>query len=216
MTTPPKNLPLFAESVRSSESDPFHYEGLAQQAGYTLVAGVDEAGRGPLAGPVVAAAVVLSPESTLSGIQDSKKMTAKAREAAFPVILEKARAVGIGVVSPTYIDECNILRAALEAMRRAVSALDPGPDYLLVDGIHQVPFPLPQRCLKKGDRISRTISAASVLAKVYRDRIMGCYDRDYPVYGFGRNKGYGTAFHLEALKRHGPCPLHRLTFRGVS
>ena len=213
--TPPKNPPLFSESVSSLSHDPFFHEGLLRQAGYDLIAGVDEAGRGPLAGPVVAAAVTLPHGSELAGIKDSKEMTAKAREGAFSVIHREALAVGIGVISPQYIDEFNILKASLEAMRRAVLALDPQPEFLLVDGIHKVPFPIPQWCLKKGDRISRSISAASVVAKVYRDRIMRSYSKMYPAYEFHRNKGYGTRQHLEALKRYGASPLHRKTFKGV-
>jgi ribonuclease HII len=180
-----------------------------------LIGGVDEAGRGPLAGPVVAAAVILPRGVELKGIKDSKKMTEKAREKAFPVILSKALATGVGVVSHRYIDEHNILKASLEAMRRAVLCLDPQPEFILVDGIQSIPLPIPQKCLKKGDRISRSISAASIVAKVYRDRIMVRFHEMYPVYGFDRHKGYGTKGHLSALRRHGASPIHRLTFRGV-
>ena len=195
--------------------DPFVYEGLARKAGYGLIAGVDEAGRGPLAGPVVAAAVILPQGIELAGVRDSKRMTAKAREAAFVDINRQALGSGIGVVSHRHIEKFNILRASLEAMRRAVLALDPQPEFLLVDGINRVPLPIPQRCLKKGDQISKSISAASVLAKVYRDRIMDSYHERYPVYGFAKHKGYGTQRHLETLKKYGPCPVHRLTFKGV-
>ena len=211
----PENLSLFPESVGRPAGDPFFYEGLARKAGYHLIAGVDEAGRGPLAGPVVAAAVIFPANPELPGVKDSKMMTAGARDEAFPVIHDEALATAIGVVSREYIDEFNILKASLEAMVRAVKALDPRPETLLVDGIHPVPLPITQKCLKRGDQISRTISAASVLAKVYRDRIMRSYHRMNPVYGFDKNKGYGTRQHLEALKRHGPCPVHRLTFNGV-
>jgi ribonuclease HII len=216
LRTSPKNLPLFSGSLSSSTLDPFFYEGLLRKAGYGVIAGVDEAGRGPLAGPVVAAAVTVPQGTELAGIKDSKKMSAKAREEAFPVIHRKALAVGIGVVSHHYIDEFNILRASLEAMRRAVLALDPQPEFLLIDGIHRVPFSIPQWCLKKGDQISRSISAASVVAKVYRDRIMHSYSKRYPVYGFDKNKGYGTRQHLAAIRQYGASPLHRVTFRGVS
>jgi ribonuclease HII len=143
-------------------------------------------------------------------------MTPGAREKAFSDIRHQALAMGIGVVSHDYIDEFNILRASLEAMRRAVSALDPQPEFLLVDGIHMIPLPVPQRCLKKGDQISRSISAASVLAKVYRDRIMRSYHRMYPLYDFDKNKGYGTRRHLDALRQYGASPIHRKTFRGVT
>ncbi|MEA2040171.1 MAG: ribonuclease HII [Thermodesulfobacteriota bacterium] len=196
--------------------DPFFFEDLARKAGYRLIAGVDEAGRGPLAGPVVAAAVIVSEGEQLAGIQDSKKMTEKARENAFPVILRQSVATGIGVVSHKYIDEFNILKASLEAMRQAVIALNTQTEFLLVDGIHEVPLQVPQWCLKKGDQVSRSISAASVLAKVYRDRIMRSYHEMYPMFGFDQNKGYGTPRHLAALRQYGKSPLHRISFRGVS
>lgn len=215
MFTPPKNLSLFPKNTSSSVCDPFFYEELARKAGYGLIAGIDEAGRGPLAGPVVAAAVILPLGVELTGVRDSKKMTAKAREEAFVVIIRQALSSGIGVVSHGYVDEFNVLRASLEAMRRAVLALDPQPEFLLVDGINSVPLQIPQRCLKRGDQTSKSISAASVVAKVYRDRIMDSYHERYPAYGFTKHKGYGTQSHLEALKRFGPCPVHRLTFKGV-
>lgn len=180
-----------------------------------MIAGVDEAGRGPLAGPVVAAAVMIPEGISVDGVRDSKKMTAKAREKAFDEILDAAIYVSIGVVSHGFIDQFNILKAALEAMKRAVLALEPAPDYLLVDGIQRVPVSMPQMPLKKGDQISHSISAASVMAKVYRDRIMRAYHGQFPEYGFFNNKGYGTAQHLRAIKEHGPCPIHRRTFRGV-
>ncbi len=215
MPSPPKNLPLFPESIYSSTLEPFFYEDLARREGYAWIAGVDEAGRGPLAGPVVAGAVILPQGVELAGVTDSKKMNARAREQAFPGIHEAALTTGIGVVSHRYIDEFNILKASLEAMRRAIMALDPLPDFLLIDGISSVPMSIPQRCLKKGDLISRSISAASVLAKVYRDRIMLRYHEMYPKYGFDKHKGYGTARHMEAIRQHGPSPIHRMTFRGV-
>ena len=210
-----KNLPLFSETEVPSEIDPFFYERSARNAGYGLVAGVDEAGRGPLAGPVVAASVILPEGLRFEGVKDSKKMTEKARRRAFSEITRTALAVGIGVVSHGFIDSHNILKATLEAMKEAVQDLDPRPDFLLVDGIQAVPVPLPQRSIKKGDQLSHSISAASVVAKVYRDNIMRSYDRVYPAYGFQDNKGYGTARHLAALKEHGPSAVHRLTFRGV-
>ena len=181
-----------------------------------MIAGVDEAGRGPLAGPVVAGAVILPQGVELAGVTDSKKMSPEARDQVFSTIHREALATGIGVVSHRYIDEFNILKASLEAMKRAILALDPLPDFLLIDGIHSVPLSIPQRCLKKGDLISRSISAASVLAKVYRDRIMCCYHRAYPEYGFDKHKGYGTAQHMAAIKEHGPSPVHRMTFKGVT
>lgn len=215
MITLSNNLHLFRESNIPSETDPLFHESMARQAGYGLIAGVDEAGRGPLAGPVVAAAVILPEGKTLQGIKDSKKMTEKAREKAFPVIDYEALALGIGVVSHRYIDEFNILKASLKAMKLAVLSLDPSPEYLLVDGINKVPVNILQKCLKKGDQLSLSISAASVMAKVYRDRIMRSYHEQYPVYGFHKNKGYGTAQHLVAIKHHGPSSIHRLTFKGV-
>ena len=215
MSKPPENLLLFPENGEVPPLNPFHYENLAWCSGYALVAGIDEVGRGPLAGPVVAAAVILPRELELDGVDDSKTMTEKARDKAFPGIQSSALAMGIGVVSRAYIERHNILRASLEAMRRAVSFLEPQPDLLLVDGIHPVPSSIAQWCLKKGDRLSRSISAASVVAKVYRDRIMRCYHKAYPVYGFDKNKGYGTRRHLEVLRTNGHCPIHRRTFKGV-
>jgi len=213
---PYENLRLFPDYAQISKGDPFFHEGLAREAGYQLIAGVDEAGRGPLAGPVVAAAVIFEGRPNLPDIKDSKQMTARKREEAFAVIQREALATGIGVVSRWYIDEFNILKASLEAMSRAVAVLDPQPDILLVDGIHPVPVSIKQKCLKKGDQICRSISAASILAKVYRDRIMRACHKMYPVYGFDKNKGYGTSRHLAALKEHGPCPIHRLTFKRVN
>jgi len=208
------NLTLFPDLGPRMEH-PLFFEAAARRSGYVRIAGVDEAGRGPLAGPVVAAAVVLPESVDLPGVRDSKIMTEKARAQAFSVIHERAVSVGIGVVGPAYIDEHNILLATLEAMKRAVSFLEPGPDFLLVDGNQAVPVPIRQECLKKGDRRSLSISAASVMAKVYRDRIMCSYDMRFPDYGFSIHKGYGTAKHLEALRRCGACPIHRRSFRGV-
>jgi ribonuclease HII len=180
-----------------------------------LVAGIDEAGRGPLAGPVVAAAVILPDGEMLHGVTDSKMMRAPARKKAFELITTRAVAVAVGVVSHRYIDKNNILQATLEAMKRAAEALDPEPDFLLVDGINKVPLPTGQLCIKKGDRRSMSISAASVIAKVYRDRIMEAYHRQFPGYGFDAHKGYGTAAHMEAIRRLGPCMVHRMSFKGV-
>ncbi len=209
------DLPLFPEHPIPVNLDPLHFESLLRKAGYQRVAGVDEVGRGPLAGPVVAAAVILPEGVALAHVRDSKQMTAKAREEVFPVIVQKALAVAVGVVPHQVIDAGNILRASLEAMKRAVLALDPRPDVCLVDGPHPLPLSIAQRCLKKGDRLSHSISAASIVAKVYRDRLMCAYHEQYPEYGFAENKGYGTSRHLEALRRHGACAIHRLTFKGV-
>ncbi len=179
------------------------------------MAGVDEAGRGPLAGPVVAAALILPKGLELDCVHDSKKMSEKAREYAFSDILQRGLTFGIGVLSQKYIDENNILKASLEAMKRAVCSLGARPDFLLIDGIHPVPINIPQKCVKRGDQKCKSISAASVVAKVYRDRIMMAYHKMFPEYGFDKNKGYGTAQHREALRRFGPSPIHRMTFRGV-
>jgi ribonuclease HII len=210
-----KNQPLLPGSFTLKPVNTLFYEALAGKDGYALIAGVDEAGRGPLAGPVVAAAVIMPVGLTLSGIKDSKKMTEKAREKAFYIINQNAIAVGIGVVSHKAIDESNILNASLEAMKQAISYLDPAPEYALIDGINEIPVIIPQRCIKRGDQLSHSISAASIIAKVYRDRIMRSYHILYPEFGFKNNKGYGTAAHLAALRRYGPSPIHRLTFRGV-
>ena len=215
MVTPDKNLPLFPELIRPTDSDPFFYESLARRDGYRIVAGVDEVGRGPLAGPVVAAAVILREGTILPGVKDSKRMSKRARETAFSMINEKAVSVSIGVVSHRIIDKINILKASLEAMKLAVLSLEPIPEYVLVDGIHKFPAPILQLCLKKGDQKSKSISAASVMAKVYRDRIMSSYDNLFPEYGFIRHSGYGTEYHRAALLKHGPSPIHRLTFKGV-
>jgi ribonuclease HII len=187
----------------------------ARRAGYSLVAGIDEAGRGPLAGPVVAAAVILPEEITLRGVRDSKKMSPNARNEAFTLIERSAIDISIAVVSPREIDLINILQATRKAMKQAVLHLDPQPDFLLIDGTHPVDLPIDQRCIKNGDERSLSISAASVMAKVYRDRMMCSYHNLYPQYGFSSNKGYGTQGHLDAIVRYGPCSIHRVTFRGV-
>ena len=210
-----KNLPLFPRSSIQRPFDPFLHESLVRKDGYGLIAGVDEAGRGPLAGPVVAAAAIIPEGVTLSGVKDSKKMTEKAREAAFELINERAHSISIGVISNRYIDKSNILKASLEAMKQAVLSLEPIPEFVLVDGIHKIPIIIPQKCIKKGDQLSQSISAASIMAKVYRDRIMRSYHELFPEYGFHQNKGYGTARHLAALGKYGPSPVHRLTFKGV-
>ncbi len=188
------------------------------EEGYRCVAGIDEAGRGPLAGPVVAACVVLPFGKHPVGLNDSKQLTPRQRENLFEPILNLARGCGLGVVSAPEIDRLNILRATHLAMRRALDALPPGmrPDLVLIDGLPVRPFPLDQVALVKGDSRSASIAAASILAKVTRDRLMCEYDALYPVYGFAGHKGYGAASHLRALAEHGPCPLHRRSFRPVS
>lgn len=184
--------------------------------GASPVAGVDEAGRGPLAGPVVAAAVVLDPENPIEGIADSKKLSARQREALLSEILEKARAVAIAAAGPREIERINILQASLRAMAAAAEGLGFAPAHVLVDGNREIPTALPQTLLVKGDSRCACIAAASVVAKVYRDRVMARMDGRFPGYGFGRHKGYPTRDHLAALARHGPCRIHRRTFRGVS
>ncbi len=182
-----------------------------------VIAGVDEAGRGSLVGPVVAAAVIMEEGYLLSykEIKDSKCLSASQREKAFEYICNKATSVSVGVVSHEFIDRFNILNASLEAMKRAVFGLFIKPDLLLVDGIYKVPVSIPQECIKKGDRINKLISAASIVAKVYRDRIMKAYHNDYPVYNIAKHKGYPTKEHLELLKRFGPSPIHRLSYKSV-
>ncbi len=183
-------------------------------AGRRVVVGVDEAGRGCLAGPVVAAAVVLPPAAALPGLDDSKKLSPAAREALVPAIHREALAVGVGACSPAEIDDLNILWASMEAMRRATVLLPLVPDVLLVDGNRTIPdAPWPQEAVVQGDARSLSIAAASVIAKVTRDRRMVELDADYPAYGWARHKGYPTAAHYAALAAHGPSPHHRRSFR---
>ena len=178
------------------------------------VAGIDEAGRGPLAGPVVAAAVILPKDIFLPFLNDSKKVTEKRRDVLFDEIKQNAIAYGIGIASNTLIDEINILQATYEAMREAVNALKKTPDVLLVDAVHIPDINIKQVGIVKGDAKSVNIAAASILAKVTRDRLMAEYDKIYPEYGFASNKGYGTATHIAALKEIGPCAIHRKSFIG--
>lgn len=178
------------------------------------VAGIDEAGRGPLAGPVVAAAVILPKDIFLPFLNDSKKVTEKRRDVLFDEIKQNAIAYGIGIASNTLIDEINILQATYEAMREAINALEKTPDVLLVDAVHIPDINIKQVGIVKGDAKSVNIAAASILAKVTRDRIMVEYDKIYPDYGFASNKGYGTATHIAALKEVGPCAIHRKSFIG--
>lgn len=191
------------------------FEQHARRQGYRVVAGVDEAGRGPLAGPVVSAAVILPDAIELSGLTDSKLLSPAARHEFFQLIGRHAVAVGIGVSRHEEIDRINILQATLCSMMRAVGRLAMKPDYLLIDGITPVPIPIHQKTIKQGDLRSLSISAASVVAKVVRDRIMVAYDRICPGYGFASHKGYSCASHREAIARFGPSLCHRRTFRGV-
>lgn len=176
------------------------------------ICGIDEAGRGPLAGPVVAAAAVLPKDCQIFYLNDSKKLSEKKRELLFDEIKEKAVAYGIGIVSPQVIDEINILQATYEAMRQAISQLNVIPEILLNDAVTIPGVDIMQVPIVKGDAKSVSIAAASILAKVTRDRMMMEYDQIYPEYGFAKHKGYGTAAHIAALKEYGPCPIHRRTF----
>lgn len=184
--------------------------------GWKLVAGVDEVGVGPLAGPVTAAAVILPDEVDLPGINDSKKLSRGAREKLDLTIREQAIAWCIGSVSPEEIDRLNIFQASLEAMRRAVSGLTPAPDYLMVDARTVPGTTIQQRGIVHGDSIDASIAAASIIAKVHRDRLMADLDEEYPGYGFAQHSGYGTVMHLEALEELGACPVHRLSFGPVT
>ncbi len=191
------------------------YENTARTKGYNIIVGVDEAGRGPLAGPVVAAAVAYAPEWQLAGLDDSKKISPQARERLFPIIKDQALGHGIGVVDVATIDEINILQAALLAMKYAVSALPEKPDILLIDGNKRIVTEVEQWTIVKGDSLSQSIAAASVLAKVTRDRLMEKYHEEFPQYEFDRHKGYGTRLHRDLIREHGPCSIHRRTFKGV-
>jgi len=191
------------------------FEEEIQAQGFRVIAGLDEAGRGPLAGPVVAAAVVLAPTKKMAGIDDSKKLSPKQREKFFSLILQQAAAVGIGVVDAREIDRLNILRASLKAMEQAVQNLPLSPDFLLIDGIHSLTLPLAQRAIPKGDQRCQSIAAASIVAKVTRDRLMLAYHDEYPQYNFARHKGYGTREHLQAIRQYGCCPLHRQSFKPI-
>ncbi len=194
---------------------PYRFESAAWRRGITRLAGVDEAGRGPLAGPVVAAAVVLPPGTRIAGVDDSKRLPPDERQRLFGVIRERAVAVGVAVVDHVTIDRLNILQATRLAMGQALAALDAEPELVLTDYVTVPGLRCPQRNLVEGDRRSASVAAASIIAKVTRDRIMEEADREYPVYGFGRHKGYPTPEHRMALERHGPCALHRRTFAGI-
>jgi len=198
----------------------WQFEHNAKTLGYNMIAGIDEAGRGPLAGPVVSAVAILPHDFLCEGINDSKKLSEKKRDALFPKIMETAVAVATGIASHHEIDEINILRASLLSMKRAVENLSilpgsPVPDFLLIDGKFTLDMNIRQSAIIKGDSRSISIAAASIIAKVTRDAIMKELHELYPAYGFIRHKGYPTKEHKEAILRHGPCPVHRLTFRGV-
>ncbi|MBO5648490.1 MAG: ribonuclease HII [Clostridia bacterium] len=190
----------------------WEYEEGAYARGFTAVCGCDEAGRGPLAGPVVAAAVILPRGLEIPGLNDSKKLTERRREALFDVICTQAQAYAIASASPKEIDEINILNASMLAMRRAVEALSVSPDYALIDGNTSRGFSICTECVVGGDAKSPSIAAASILAKVTRDRMCADMDAEYPQYGFAAHKGYPTKAHMDAVRLHGPSPIHRTTF----
>ena len=193
------------------------HERALRRQGWRRVVGIDEAGRGPLAGPVVAAAVVLPRDFHHAELNDSKKLTEQKRERLYDEITSHGEIFwAMAVVEPEEIDRLNILQATHEAMRRAVAALVPDPDHALIDGLPVLPFPMPQTALVGGDGLSFSIAAASVIAKVTRDRIMVEMCARYPAYEFARHKGYGTALHLAKLRAHGPCPIHRKSFAPVA
>lgn len=210
-----KHLAKLAD-LRDQQAAMLAWEGQALQAGYQAVAGVDEVGRGPLAGPVVAAAVILGPDlETLLGVRDSKALTASQRTQLASQIKAQAQAYAISQVDPDRIDQVNIYEASKEAMVEALNQLPVQPDYLLVDAM-TLPVDLPQRALIKGDQVSLSIAAASILAKVYRDQVMAEYGQVYPDFGFQDHKGYPTPSHLKALETHGYTPIHRQSFAPVA
>jgi ribonuclease HII len=192
------------------------FEEQAWGNGFEFVAGLDEVGRGCLAGPVVAGACILNPAKELpKGLNDSKQVSAKQREEIAAELKEICIAYAIGSVSPDDIDRINILEATKQAMRLAIAGLSPSADFLLIDALVLKGMPVPQKSIIKGDSISASIAAASILAKTFRDDLMHRYESEYPEYGFSEHVGYATKRHLDALKSHGPCPIHRKTFRGV-
>ncbi|MEK7729923.1 MAG: ribonuclease HII [candidate division KSB1 bacterium] len=212
-----ENNPARRQSRKTGTSqthiDKLYYEKQLWQTGLTRVIGVDEAGRGPLAGPVVAAAVVFPPEERIAGVDDSKKLTHTERLELFPTIISKCYDYGVGIVGAGEIDELNILQASLYAMRKAILALKEPAEHVLVDGRTRLKMEVSQTTIIQGDGLSFTIGAASIIAKVVRDLIMDYYHRQFPDYGFALHKGYPTPKHLQALKALGPCAIHRRTFR---
>ncbi len=192
------------------------FEDEARGRGFARVAGLDEVGRGALAGPVVAAAVILDPEAPLpEGLDDSKKLTALQRERIAGELRRTARCYSVGLISPEEIDETNVLVATRRAMLKALESLRPCADFLLIDALQLKESELPQRAIIRGDSVSASIAAASVIAKTFRDALMRDYDAQFPHYGFARHVGYGTRAHLAALREHGCCPINRRSFRGV-
>lgn len=204
--------PVFIECDRENIPPRLSIEHLVWKRGMLHVAGVDEAGRGPLAGPVVAAAVIFSPYSYIPEVRDSKKISAKKREQLYELLIASAVSFGVGMVSPEEIDRINIRQATFKAMRQAIGRLRIQPQYILIDGYELPEKIYPQEALIGGDDRCFTIAAASIIAKVTRDRLMVEYHTQYPKYGFDRHKGYGTAFHREMIRKYGVCPIHRRTF----
>jgi len=199
----------------AADRDPMlQFEREAGAQGFHRVAGIDEAGRGPLAGPIVAAAVILA--SPVTGINDSKQLTYEEREAFYECLVRGDHTIGTAIIDATDIDRNGIQQANYSAMAMAATQLSPAADFLLIDGFTVPGLAQPQRRLVKGDCRSQSIAAASVVAKVTRDRMMMTYDNLYPVYGFARHKGYGTRAHLEAIEKYGPCPIHRMSFAPLS
>ena len=197
------------------KADLWKFENNVQAKGYLTIAGIDEAGRGPLAGPVVSAAVILPPDFPTEDITDSKKLTPNKREDLYEKIYEYSVSVGTGIVDSPEIDRINILKASLLSMLMSVENLGPQPDFLLIDGLHRISSHLPQLPIIKGDSLSASIAAASIVAKVTRDRLMERYHQEYPQFGFFHHKGYPTKRHKAAIKQHGCCLIHRRTFKGV-
>lgn len=210
-----KNSPSIFSESGFMETDTFSFERALICQGFARVAGTDEAGRGPLAGPVVAAAVILPQPCEFALFRDSKQLSPAARAQLFGYLREIGAVIGVGVCEVEEIDRLNILRASLLAMQKAVAALAVLPDYLLVDGKFITPAPFPQLSLIKGDSRSATIAAASIVAKEVRDQLMADYHQRYPQYNFAGHKGYPTAEHRRLLELHGPCAIHRRTFKGV-
>lgn len=197
------------------EPDLWLFEKKAFNKGFSRIAGIDEAGRGPLAGPVVSAAVIIPISLQIPGISDSKKLSPQKRDYLYEKIYDSAVSVGIGIVDPFEIDRINILQAALLSMAMAVENLAPQPDCLLIDGTFLISSTLPQEAIPKGDALSASIAAASIVAKVTRDRLMERYHEDYPQFEFSKHKGYPTKAHKQAIQKFGCCPIHRRTFKGV-
>ena len=202
----------FPYALERFDMDKLIYERELIEMGAKYICGVDEVGRGPLAGPVVCAAVIMPLDDVIDGVDDSKKLTAKKREQLSELIQKKAIAHAICRIEPQIIDEINILEATKLCMKNAVESLSVKPDFVLTDGNMTLDIPFEQKSIIKGDSLSYSIGAASIIAKVYRDAVMDEYDKIYPEYGFSKHKGYGTKTHIDAIKRAGICPVHRRSF----